>query len=621
TTAALIGGVYPNGLSTTYYWQYGTSTAYGQQTSPQSVGSGTAPLTAQASLTGLSPGVTYHYRLVATNSDGTDYGYDDTLTTATVNNTAPVNSVAPVVSGQSLQGQTVSVSTGTWSPTPTSFAYQWQRSTDGGTTWSSISTATTSSYTVAAGDLGAKIRASVSANNSYGTTTVQTTPVTIGSGAPAVTTGPTVSGHASQGQILSATSTWNPAGSAYSYQWQGSNDNGGTWTDISGATASTYTLTAADLGHLVRVSITATNAYGTVTASGTGVGPILNNAPINTAAPTLSGNPQRTATLSTTAGTWTALGNNITYQWQRSPDGTNWTGINGATASTYTAQFADEGDFVRALVTATNLSGVTSAPTASSQIIAPFPPANTALPVITGVAERGVILNASLGTWTGPDNIYSYQWQRDAGEGYVDISGATAPAYTLTTDDENATVRVLVTATDPDGTITQASAATAPVTDAVPVNTAVPQITGTIQRGFTVTAAVGTWAGIGNNYAYTWQHSADGVSWTNISGATLSTYVVTKADESDQLRVMVTVTNPDGTASTPSGPTIVVPTSPPAATTAPSFLGTAQRGGVLTAAPGTWSAVGNAYTYQWQRSPDGTTWTNITGATGLSYTV
>src|ERR1700744_2915091 len=75
TTATLVGGVYPNALDTTYYWQYGTSTAYGHQTTPQDVGSGPEPGTAQAGLSGLTPGVTYHYRLVATNSDATDYGY------------------------------------------------------------------------------------------------------------------------------------------------------------------------------------------------------------------------------------------------------------------------------------------------------------------------------------------------------------------------------------------------------------------------------------------------------------------------------------------------------------------------------------------------------------------
>jgi hypothetical protein len=621
TTAALIGGVYPNGLDTTYSWQYGTSAAYGRQTSPADIGSFTAPVTAQASLSGLTPGVTYHYRLVATNSDGTDYGYDYTMTTSPVSNVAPVNNVAPGLSGQALQGQTVTTSTGSWSPTPTTYSYQWQSSSDGGSTWTNIAGATTSSYTLAAGDLGAQIQAVVSAANSYGTTPAHTTAVTVGSGAPAVTTGPTVSGHADRGQILSALSTWNPAGASYTYQWQSSSDSGGTWTNLAGATSSTYTLTSSDLGHLVRVAVTAVNAYGTLPASSASVGPVLNNAPVNTAVPTLTGAPQRAAVLSTTAGTWTGLGDIITYQWQRSADGTTWTSVNGATAPTYTAQFADEGDAVRALVTATNASGVTSAPTAPTQIIAPFPPANTAAPVITGVAERGVTLNAGPGTWTGPDNVYAYQWQRDAGEGYVNISGATAAAYTLVTDDEGATVRVVVTATDPDGTVTQASAATAPVTDAIPVNTAIPVVTGTIQRGFTVTAAVGTWAGIGNNYACQWQRSADGTTWTNIAAATASTYLVSQDDEGSRLRVMVTATNPDGTAPAPSAATIAIPPSPPVATTAPSFTGIAQRGNVLSGSQGAWSAVGNAYTYQWQRSPDGITWTNITGATALTYTL
>ncbi len=294
TTATLVGGVYPNGLDTTYHWEYGTSTAYGHQTTAQDVGSGAAPVTAQASLSGLTPGVTYHYRLVATNSDGTDYGYDYTMATPTVSTIAPVNTVGPVLSGQSVQGQTLTASTGTWSPTPTSYTYQWQRSTDGGTTWVNIAGAITSSYAVAGSDLGAQIRVVVSATNSYGTSAAGTTPVTIGSGAPAATTGPTVTGHANQGQILSATSTWNPSGASYSYQWQNSTDNGSTWTNIGGASSSTYTLAASDLGDLVRVAVTAVNGFGTTTASSAGVGPVLNNAPINSAVPTLTGTAQRT---------------------------------------------------------------------------------------------------------------------------------------------------------------------------------------------------------------------------------------------------------------------------------------------------------------------------------------
>jgi Fibronectin type III domain len=80
-TAQLQGGVYPNGTDTTYWWEYGTSSAYGQTTTPNDIGSGTSAVAVSDSLTGLSPGATYHYRLVAQNSFGTEYGYDYTFTT------------------------------------------------------------------------------------------------------------------------------------------------------------------------------------------------------------------------------------------------------------------------------------------------------------------------------------------------------------------------------------------------------------------------------------------------------------------------------------------------------------------------------------------------------------
>jgi hypothetical protein len=80
-TAQLQGGVYPNGTDTTYWWEYGTTSAYGQTTTPNDIGSGTDPVSVSDSLSGLSPGATYHYRLVAENSFGTEYGYDYTFTT------------------------------------------------------------------------------------------------------------------------------------------------------------------------------------------------------------------------------------------------------------------------------------------------------------------------------------------------------------------------------------------------------------------------------------------------------------------------------------------------------------------------------------------------------------
>jgi hypothetical protein len=81
TTTQLAGGVYPNGADTSYWWEYGPTTDYGQLTPATDIGAGTAPVAVTDSVTGLSPGTTYHYRLVAENQYGTEYGYDFTLTT------------------------------------------------------------------------------------------------------------------------------------------------------------------------------------------------------------------------------------------------------------------------------------------------------------------------------------------------------------------------------------------------------------------------------------------------------------------------------------------------------------------------------------------------------------
>jgi len=82
-SATLNGTVNPNGKKTTYYFEYGTTTSYGltSGTNWAGAGSGTSDVSVSATITGLSPNTTYHYRIVATNSAGTSYGSDQTLTT------------------------------------------------------------------------------------------------------------------------------------------------------------------------------------------------------------------------------------------------------------------------------------------------------------------------------------------------------------------------------------------------------------------------------------------------------------------------------------------------------------------------------------------------------------
>jgi hypothetical protein len=81
SSANVTGSVNPNGQSTTFSFQFGTTTGYGLQTNPQSVGSGTQDQVVSSTLTGLRPGTTYHYRLIATNASATTVGMDLTFST------------------------------------------------------------------------------------------------------------------------------------------------------------------------------------------------------------------------------------------------------------------------------------------------------------------------------------------------------------------------------------------------------------------------------------------------------------------------------------------------------------------------------------------------------------
>jgi hypothetical protein len=81
TTATLTGKVNPHGAPTTFYFQYGTTTAYGSRTPSAAVGAGNAAVGATADIAGLGPNTKYHYRLVAHNSAGTTIGGDRVLTT------------------------------------------------------------------------------------------------------------------------------------------------------------------------------------------------------------------------------------------------------------------------------------------------------------------------------------------------------------------------------------------------------------------------------------------------------------------------------------------------------------------------------------------------------------
>jgi hypothetical protein len=91
--ATLNGVVNPNKETTTYHFEWGTTTAYGSNTPDATVG-GNAGKDVSAAITGLLANTTYHFRLVATNPSGTDTGNDATFTTSASPYTLPANTVS-----------------------------------------------------------------------------------------------------------------------------------------------------------------------------------------------------------------------------------------------------------------------------------------------------------------------------------------------------------------------------------------------------------------------------------------------------------------------------------------------------------------------------------------------
>lgn len=388
----------------------------------------------------------------------------DAVSVSSLHGTSQVlNTAAPVITGALRQGQRLTVSTGSWNPAATSYAYQWQRADTSGN-WSSIGGATTTSYTPGVADLGQYLRVVVTATNAGGQGTATSAQVgPIASGAPANATAPTVSGTLRVGQLLIAgAGTWAPAGTLLAWQWQRSTDSGLTWASIPGAGGPSYGTTVGDANTYLRVLVTDTNVYGSAMAASALVGPV-SGAPFSTSQPAVVGTPARGLALHATVGGWSIAPTSYAYQWQRLAAGANaWSNIPGATASSYTPAKADENARIRVQVTGSNAYG-SSAVASPNLAVRASPPVNTAIPKVSGTPAVGRALSAGTGSWTGAGNSYNYQWQLGAGRGWSSIGGATRATYTATSDDRGAALRVVVTASNPDRAVSAASATTAKV--------------------------------------------------------------------------------------------------------------------------------------------------------------
>ncbi|MHA7066908.1 hypothetical protein, partial [Azospirillum argentinense] len=129
--------------------------------------------------------------------------------------------------------------------------------------------------------------------------------------------------------------------------------------------------------------------------------------------------------------------------------------------------------------------------------------------------------------------------------------------YTLTSSDAHKHLRVVVTADDGKGGTQTASSGYTAILNSAPVNSAVPNVTGTATVGNALSTTNGTWSdpdGDGRSYTYQW-YRADDVNGTNaasISGATSSNYTLTSSDAHKHLRVVVTADDGKGGTQTAS---------------------------------------------------------------------
>jgi hypothetical protein len=178
---------------------------------------------------------------------------------------APSNTAAPTISGTAREGQALTVSNGSWSNTPASFAYQWQRCNIDGTGCADIAAATNQTYTLAAADVGQRVRATVTASNADGHAAASSDPSEVVSSlaGPTDSTKPTITGTAAIGDELTThPGSWSAA-TAFAYQWlrctPGSSFD---CLSVTGATGSTYGVRSADTGKQLRVVVRATNTAG-----------------------------------------------------------------------------------------------------------------------------------------------------------------------------------------------------------------------------------------------------------------------------------------------------------------------------------------------------------------------
>jgi hypothetical protein len=340
---------------------------------------------------------------------------------------------------------------------------------------------------------------------------------------------------------------------------------------------------------------------------------------VSPASQTITYNTVPPSGISCTVATGGYCSPNYQYQWQSSTDDVHWSSISGATGQnlSLTGQMTQTTYYQR-MVTETNTSTTAYSNSAVVTVEPPLQPGSISGPtpsICYGCSPSlSSTQNATGGNCGGS---YSYSWWSGTnGTTYNQISGASGASYnpgalTVTTyyirqvvcgtELQNSnTIRVTVDPQIVPGSISPSSQSI---------------FYGTVPAAMTLS---GTSGGTGT-YAYQWYSSANNINWSLISGATSTSYSPPALTSTTYY--LDCVMSNGGAVNSPSvevqvGPPLAAGVTTPtnqltnAYTEAPPFN--------ITSSPATGGACSECYTYQWQQLV-GSTWTNISGAAGLSF--
>jgi hypothetical protein len=172
------------------------------------------------------------------------------------------------------------------------------------------------------------------------------------------TSRPVVTGKAVVNAALTTSAgSWAGGATAFTYQWQRCSSTRTSCADISGGTGTTYKLATADLGHVVRSTVRATNVNG-ASRPAAGNTRLVIDVPTSTMAPHISGRARVGKKLSGSKGSWTYSPTGYGYQWLRcNGHGGSCVRISHATRSVYRLTKRDARHRLRVFVTATNAAG------------------------------------------------------------------------------------------------------------------------------------------------------------------------------------------------------------------------------------------------------------------------